>query len=144
MWSYSSCAKLHQKYNVPNAFFIGIKELCTAPADSSWLKANPEESLTNYDWMHSLRDKERTYSWWYGITEVQKEYHQAWNAWKRCCKKVDSQGELFTGIHDRFLGDPVYREPQLAIGWTEHKCKEWDELSQEDHTYHLTPLEKKR
>ena len=25
MWSYSSCAKLHQKYNVPNVFFIGIK-----------------------------------------------------------------------------------------------------------------------
>ena len=27
--------------------FIGIKELSTALADSSWLKANPEESLTN-------------------------------------------------------------------------------------------------
>ena len=25
-------------------------------------------------------------------------------------KKVDSQGEHFTGIHDRFLRDPVYRE----------------------------------
>ena len=23
MWSYSSCAKLHQKYDVPNVFFIG-------------------------------------------------------------------------------------------------------------------------
>ena len=54
----------------------------------------------------------------------------AWNAWKRCCKKVDSQGEHFTGIHDRFLRDPVYRESQLAIGWTEPKCKEWDELAQ--------------
>ena len=30
MWSYSSCAKLHQKYNVLTVFFIGIKELCTA------------------------------------------------------------------------------------------------------------------
>ena len=36
-------------------------------------------------------------------TEEQKEYHVAWNAWKRCCKKVDSQGGHFTGIHDRFL-----------------------------------------
>ena len=27
-----------------------------------------------------------------GKTEVQTEYHMAWNAWKRCCKKVDSQG----------------------------------------------------
>ena len=26
---------------------------------------------------------------------VQKEYHLAWNAWKRCCKKVESQGEHF-------------------------------------------------
>ena len=31
-----------------------------------------------------------------------KEYHRAWNAWKRCCKKVDSQGGHFPGIHDRF------------------------------------------
>ena len=80
----------------------------------------------------------------HGKTEVQREYHWAWNAWKRCCKKVDSQGEHFTGIHDRFLRDPVYRESQLAIGWTEQKCKEWAELAKEDHTYHLTPEEKKR
>ena len=79
-----------------------------------------------------------------GKTEVQKEYHLAWNAWKRCCKKVDSQGEHFTGIHDRFLRDPVSRESQLAIGWTEQKCKEWDELAKEDHTYHLTREEKRR
>ena len=37
-----------------------------------------------------------------------------------------------------------YRESKLAIGWTEQKCKEWDELAQEDHTYRLTPEEKKR
>ena len=80
----------------------------------------------------------------HGKTEEQKEYHMAWNAWKRCCKKVDSQGEHFTGIHDRFLRDPVYRESQLASGWTEQKCKEWDELAQEDHTYRLTVEEKKR
>ena len=51
----------------------------------------------------------------HGKTEVQREYHMAWNAWKRCCKTVESQGEHFTGIHDRFLRDPVYRESQLAI-----------------------------
>ena len=55
----------------------------------------------------------------HGKTKEQTEYHMAWNAWKRCCKKVDSQGEQFTDIHDRFLRDPVYRESQLAIGWTE-------------------------
>ena len=49
-----------------------------------------------------------------------------------------------TGTHDRFLRDPVCRESQLAIGWTEQQCKEWDELAKEDHTYHLTPEEKKR
>ena len=38
----------------------------------------------------------------------------------------------------------VYRESQLQIGWTEQKCKEWDELAQEDHTYRLAPDEKKR
>ena len=80
----------------------------------------------------------------HGKTEEQKKYHIAWNAWKRCCKKVDSQCEHFTGIHDRFLRDPMYREPQLAIGWTEQKCKELDELAKEDHTCRLTPEEKKR
>ena len=34
----------------------------------------------------------------HGKTEEQKEYHIAWNAWKRCCKKVDSQGGHFTGF----------------------------------------------
>ena len=34
----------------------------------------------------------------HGKTEVQREYHLAWNAWKRCCKKIDSQGDHFTGI----------------------------------------------
>ena len=80
----------------------------------------------------------------HGKTEVQREYHLAWNAWKRCCKKVDSQGGHFTGTHDRLLRDPIYRESQLAIGWSEQQCKEWDELAKEDHSYRLTPEEKKR
>ena len=88
--------------------------------------------------------KGRTHGARHGKTALQREYHLARNAWKRCCKKVDSEGEHLTVIHDRFLGDPVDRESQLAIGWTELKCKEWDELAKEDHTYHLTPEEKKR
>ena len=80
----------------------------------------------------------------HGKTKEQTEYHMAWNAWKTCCKKVDSQGEHFTSIHDRFLRDPVYRESQLEIGWTEQKCKEWDELAGEDHTYRLTPEGKRK
>ena len=31
-----------------------------------------------------------------------------------------------------------YRESQLAIGWSEQKCKEWDELAKEVLTYKLT------
>ena len=79
-----------------------------------------------------------------GKTEEQKEYHVAWNAWKRCRKKVDSQGGHVKGIHDRFLRDPVCRESQLAIVWTEQKWKELDEPAKEDHTYRLTPEEKRR
>ena len=51
--------------------------------------------------------KGRSHGARHGKTEEQKEYHVAWNAWKRCCKKVDSQDEHFTCIHNRFLRDPV-------------------------------------
>ena len=39
---------------------------------------------------------------------------------------------------------PVYRESQLAIGWSEQKCTEWDEIAKEDHTYKLDPEERRR
>ena len=78
----------------------------------------------------------------YGVrhtkTEEQKGYYIAFNAWKRCRKRVDAQEEHFKGIHDRFLRDQVYREPHLKIGWTEQKCTETDELAQQDHTYRLS------
>ena len=80
----------------------------------------------------------------HGRTEEQKEYHIAWNARKRCCKRVDSRGEHFKSIHDRLHRDQVYRESQLAIGWTEQKCIEMDELAKQDHTYHLSTEEFKR
>ena len=41
-------------------------------------------------------------------------------------------------IHDRFLRDPVYRDSQLKIGWTEDKCIEMDKLALEDHSYRLS------
>ena len=77
-------------------------------------------------------------------TEAQKEYHIAFNAWKRCCKRVDAQEEHYKGIHDRFLRDQVYRESQLKIGWTEHKCIEMDELAQQNRTYRLSTEEFER
>ena len=36
-------------------------------------------------------NKGATYGARHGKAEVQREDHMAWNAWKRCCKKVDSQ-----------------------------------------------------
>ena len=51
-----------------------------------------------------------------------------------CRKRVETQDEHYEGIHDRFLRDPVYRDSQLKIGWTEQKCIEMDKLAQEDHS----------
>ena len=42
-------------------------------------------SIPNY-----MIKKRRSHGARHGKTEEQKEYHMAWNAWKRCCKKVDS------------------------------------------------------
>ena len=91
---------------------------------------------------HYVIKKGPTHGARHGKNEVQREHHLAWNAWKRCCKKVDSQGEHVTGIHDRFLRDPVCRASQLAIGWTEQKCKEWDELAKKN--THIISLQWKR
>ena len=72
-----------------------------------------------------------------GKTEAQKQHHIAFNAWKRCRKRVDGQEEHYEGIHDRFLGDPIYRDSQLKSGWTELKCIEMDKLAKEDHSHRL-------
>ena len=61
----------------------------------------------------------------HGKTEEQKEYFVAFNAWKRCGKRVDAGEEHYKGIHDRFLRVQVYSESQLKIGWTEQKCSRW-------------------
>ena len=93
---------------------------------------------------HYVIKKGRCHGARHGKTEEQKEYHIAWNAWKRCCKRVDARGEHFKGIHDRFLRDQVYRESQLLIGWTEQKCIEMGELAKQDYTYRLSEEEFKR
>ena len=59
-------------------------------------------------------------------------------------EKLTLKVEHFTGIHDGFPRDPIYRESQLAIGWTQQKCKEMDELAKENHAYCLTAEEKRR
>ena len=65
----------------------------------------------------------------HGKTEVQREYHLAWNVWKRCCKKVDSQGGDFTGFTIDFSEIQWIVNHSSQIGWTEKECKEWDELA---------------
>ena len=89
-----------------------------------------------------LRDKELTLSWCSTWQNQRTKKHIAWTACKRCCKKVDSQGEHFEGIHDRFFRDPVYRESQLVIGWTEQKCQKWTNLQKK--TIHIVSLQRKR
>ena len=90
---------------------------------------------------HYVIKKGRCHGARHGKTEEQKEYHIAWNAWKRCCKRVDSQGEHFTKVFTIvFLKDQVCRESQLKIGW----CIEIDELAQQEHTYRLSKEEFKR
>ena len=66
--------------------------------------------------------KERPHGARHGETEAQKQYHVAFNAWKRCRKRVDCQEEHYEGIHD----------------WTEQKCIEMDKFAQEDHSYRLS------
>ena len=139
MWSYLSCAKLHQKYNVFQCLLYWNQGIVYRTCGQCLIYS---ESRRKFKKLRldaiSIPDyvikKGATHGARHVKTEVQKEYHMAWNAWKRCCETVDSQGEHFTGIHDRFLRDPVYRESQLAIGWLEQQCKEWDELAKEDHT----------
>ena len=93
---------------------------------------------------HYVIKKGRSHGARHGETEEQKEYQKAFNTWKRCRQRVDSQEEHYKGIHDRSLRDQVYRESQLKIGWTEQKCIEVDELAQQDHTYRLSKEELKR
>ena len=65
----------------------------------------------------------------------------AWNAWKRCCKKVDFQGEHFAGIHDRFPRDTLCSQSQLAIGWSEQSAK--SRMNFRKKTIHTNSLHRK-
>ena len=59
-------------------------------------------------------------------------------------RKSTLKGNILQVFTIDFSEIQIYHESQLAIGSTEQKCKEWDGLAKEDHTYHLTPEEKKR
>ena len=62
-----------------------------------------------------------------GKAPENKEYHLAHNLKKRCI------GRKFTGIHDRFLRDHVFRERMLENNRDEDVCREWDDLAEQEH-----------
>ena len=71
----------------------------------------------------------------YGKAPENKEYHQAHYLEKRCIKRE------FTGIHDRFLRDHVFRERMLENKRDEDVCRKWDDLAEEDHTCRMSESE---
>ena len=75
---------------------------------------------------HYVIKKGRPHGGQHGKTDAQKDHFVAHNARKRCIKNN------FDGIHDRFQRDPVFRDSQLKIDWTDEKCIALDELAQED------------
>ena len=139
-----------EKYKKFSLYFLLESRNCvSALADNAWLTANPEESSNKLRLdTHSIPNyviKKGRYSWcstWQN-RRTKKEYHMAWNAWKRCCNRVDSQGEHFTGIHDRFLRDPsVIVNHNSQSDGRNKSAKSLNELAQEDHTYRLISLQR--
>ena len=78
----------------------------------------------------------------HGKTEVQREYHLAWNVWKRCCKKVDSQGGDFTGFTIDFS------EIQLIVNHSSQsdgqKKSAKSGMNLQKKTIHIISLQRKR
>ena len=48
---------------------------------------------------------------------------------------------LYQGVHDRFVRDDKFRRNMIEIGRTEDLCRRMEDLTDEDHTHHLTPQE---
>ena len=79
--------------------------------------------------------KERLHGHRHGKAPENKEYHLAHNLKKRFIKRD------FTGIHDRFLRDHVFRERLLENNRDEDVCRKWDDLADQDHTYRMSESE---
>ena len=62
----------------------------------------------------------------HGKSQEQTQYHQAFNAWKRCRKRTDEKGIHHTGILDRFFKDATCRASQQRVVWTEAQWKDMD------------------
>ena len=79
-------------------------------------------------------------------TEEQKEYHLAWNAWKRCCKKVDAQGEQTFFRYSRSIS----QRSSLSCITTRNRMdrtkvqRDGRTCKRKPHKYHLSTEEFKR
>ena len=142
MQSHSSHAK--QK----NAFSVGIKEWSIALADTLLVESesSPKFHKLRLDALsipHYAIKKERPHGTRHGKTEAQKQYHIAFNAWKRCEKVLTAKKNItkeFAIVSE--TKQIVIRNSK--IGWTEQKCIDMEKLAQEDHSYRLSREEFKR
>ena len=66
----------------------------------------------------------------------------AWNAWKRCCKKVDSPGEHFLQVFTIDFSEIQFIVNHNSQSDGQNKCAK-DELTKEDHPYKPTPEERR-
>ena len=81
---------------------------------------------------HYVIKKGRPHGARHGKTDAQKEHFLPHNARKICINKN------YDGIRDRFQRDPVFRDSQLKVGWTEETCIAMDKLAQDDHSNRLS------
>ena len=94
--------RINPKSAMFSVFFLGINEFYCACGqflvESKCRRKFHKLRLDALSIPHCVIKKGRCHGARHGKTEVQREYHLAWNAWKRCCKKVDSQGEHFSQV----------------------------------------------
>ena len=69
-----------------------------------------------------LRKKGKTNPWCSMTRPKHKRIPFGFDCVEKVLKESRSQSEHFTGIHDRFLRDPVHRESQFVIRWSEQEC----------------------
>ena len=94
----SSCAKHYQKY-ICHCLLYWSQGIvyCTCGhflVERESRRKSSKLRLNALSIPHYVIKKGRSHGVRHGKAEEQTEYHIAWNACKRCCKKVDSQGGI--------------------------------------------------
>ena len=111
---------------------------CTCGHLLKEIVANQSFSVYSLDFLsipEYVIKKGRPHGHRYWKASENKEYYLAHNLKKRCIKGK------FTGIHDRFLRDHVFRERMLENNRDEDVCRKWDDLAEQDHTYRMSESE---